>query len=67
MTELAMMPSLRSWFHRLVERLLPYYDPETERARDAKTEAITQRAIRVRIQSEKVRADYAAMGRRLTR
>lgn len=55
------------WFRTLVERVLPWYDPEEARARDENTERIRQESIRARIAAEKVRADYAAMGKRLQR
>jgi hypothetical protein len=64
MSDAAMRKTL---FHRLVERLLPWFDPEAEAIRNARSEAIRKRAIAARIRSEHVRADYAAMGRRLTR
>lgn len=51
---------MRSQWRRFVERLLPWYDPEAERARDARTEAIRLRSIRARIESERVIDAYRA-------
>lgn len=48
----------RSRWHRLVERLLPWYDPKAEEVRNARTEEVRLRAIAARIGAEKVRADY---------
>ena len=50
--------SVRSTFRRLVERLLPWFDPEAERKRNAHTEDIRLRAIRARINAEKVTKAY---------
>lgn len=47
----------RGWRH-LVERLLPWFDPEAERQRDEHTEAIRLRAIRARINAEQVVRAY---------
>jgi hypothetical protein len=51
---------MRSRWRRFVERLLPWYDPEAERARNARTEAIRLRSIRARIESERVIDAYRA-------
>lgn len=48
----------RGRFRSLVERALPWYDPEAERARNARTEAIRLRAIRARIDAERVVKAY---------
>ena len=43
---------------RIVELLLPWYDPAEERRRDEKTEAVRQISIHARIESEqRVAAD----------
>ena len=48
---------------RVVERLLPWYDPELEAQRDAHTEAIRQRSIRARIAAEAIRDRYERFDR----
>lgn len=56
---------------RLVEKLLPWYDPAAEERRNAHTEDIRQRSIRARIGAEELTSDlrsgYRAMGERLRR
>ena len=54
-------------FRRLVEWMLPWYDPEQEAARDARSEAIRQRSVAARINSERIRQDYAAAAKRIQR
>jgi len=59
-------------FHRLVERWLPWYDPELEARRDARTEAIRLRSIAIRIRIEsmgvrELRAAYFRAGLRVNR
>lgn len=58
---------LRQSFRDVIERLLPWYDPEAARAAEERSERIRQSAIRARINAENVRRDYNAMARRLTR
>ncbi len=41
-----------------VERMLPWYDPELEARRDARTEQIRRHSIAVRIHTERVRKAY---------
>lgn len=57
----------RAHWHRLVERLLPWWDPEVERKRDERTEAIRQRSIAARIDAERTRVAYRSMGTRMRR
>lgn len=64
MTTGALVPS--RW-HRLIERILPWYDPESERRRDERTEDIRQRAISARINAENVRHSYREYANRLDR
>lgn len=59
----AMTP--RSRVHRIIERLLPWFDPAEKARRDARTEAIRQRSIAVRIHTEHVRAAYRRAADRL--
>lgn len=54
--------------HRLLRRIfVPWWDPEQERKALEKSEEIRQRSIAARISAEKIRADYAAMSRKLDR
>lgn len=62
-----MRSRIKSRWHQLVEAVLPWYDPEKERAVQQRSERITRDAIAARISAEKVRQDYAAMGKRLER
>jgi hypothetical protein len=50
--------SVRSSARRLVEQLLPWYDPAAETIRNVKTEAVRQRAIRQRVHVERVIDQY---------
>ena len=52
------MASAKDRFRRIVEMLLPWYDPEAEKARNAKTEAIRLRSIAARVESERVIEAY---------
>ena len=52
---------------RFIERVLPWYDPKVEAARDARTEGIRQRSIAVRIAAEQVRRDYLIAAERARR
>lgn len=60
---------------RLIERILPWYDPEEEARRDARTEAIRRRSIAARITLEqltpeaqkRIRTAYIAYARELRR
>lgn len=60
-----------SVLHRLVEKLLPWYDPVVEERRNQRTEAIRRRSIAARIGAEELTSDlrsgYRAMGERLRR
>jgi hypothetical protein len=59
---------MRDRIRRLFERLLlPWYSPEEAAAAMDNNERIRRRSIAARIESEQVRRDYAAMGRRLSR
>lgn len=51
---------VRSAWRRLVERALPWFDPEAERKRNDRTERIRLRAIRARINAEQVTEAYRA-------
>lgn len=48
---------------RIVERILPWYDPELEARRDARTEGIRLRSIRARIAAEAIRDRYERFDR----
>ena len=50
---------------RMVERILPWYDPSYERLRNRRTEQMRQRSIRARIEAENVRAAYNSYADRL--
>jgi hypothetical protein len=59
----------RDPIHRLIE-MMPWYDRETERKREARTEQIRQRSIALRIRvegmtHEDLRGAYKAAGCRL--
>lgn len=61
------MPQL-SRLERAIERLLaPWRSPEQAKAEHEHSEAVRQRSIAARIESEKVREDYAKMSRRISR
>lgn len=51
-------PSMRETLRHLIARALPWYEPAKERERDRHTEAVRQRSIRARLQSERIIADY---------
>lgn len=64
----------KSWFHNLVERLLPWYDPKVEAERNERSATIHEAAIDARIKAETtiarveaggLRGNYAAMDKRL--
>ena len=64
----------RPWLQRMVEKLLPWYDPKVEAARAARSEVIHQQAIDARrtmepiiakVEAGGLRGNYAAMDRRL--
>jgi hypothetical protein len=50
--------SPRSPVRRLIERMLPWYDPTLEQLRDRRTEAVRRRAIAQRIRVERVISQY---------
>ena len=52
---------------RLIERLLPWFDPTVEAARNARTEGIRQRSIAARIAAEQVRLAYMVAAERARR
>ena len=52
---------------RMVERLLPWYDPTVEARRTAHSEDVHRRSIAARIEAEDVRAAYLDYARRLHR
>lgn len=56
-----------SSIRRLIERILPWYDPEYERLRDRRTESMRQRSVKARIEAEHVRAAYLEYADRLER
>jgi hypothetical protein len=51
----------------MVERMLPWYDPEVEARRNQRSEAIRHRAIAARIDSERVIVAYRRAAERLRR
>lgn len=63
--------SMGSRFRRLVERMLPWYDPDDTRRRNERTERVRQRAIASRLRAEAasraIRADYASYAARVRR
>jgi len=56
---------LPSRIRRIVERFLPWYDPQYEKLRDRRTEQLRLRSIRARIEAEHIRDGYAAYVERL--
>lgn len=62
-----MIVVVRSRWHRLIEMLLPWYDPATERRRNEHTEAIRRDAIAARIKAERVREAYRLSAARTKR
>lgn len=59
--------TLRDRLRRLVEAALPWFDPAEKARRDARTEAIRQRSVAVRIQTERVREAYRRAADRMER
>lgn len=70
----------RSRWHRLIEAVLPWYDPEAEAQRDERSHAIHEQAIEARIKAEEtirkveagglgvgLREGYRQTGQRLAR
>jgi hypothetical protein len=55
---------MRNKWRAWIEELLPWYSSARERQRDARTEAIRQRSISLRIRSERVLAQYRDADRR---
>lgn len=53
--------SFRDRLRAFVERLLPWYEPAREEARDAETERIRQRSIRTRKFAERRLAGYQSV------
>lgn len=54
-------------FRSLVEKWLPWYDPDREQLRDVRTERIRVKSIAARVFAEKVEralAEYREAGRR---
>ena len=45
-------------WRRLIERMLPWFDPLVERQRDRRTERIQQRSIAARLRAERIIARY---------
>ena len=45
---------MRSWLRALIERMLPWFDPEAARVRDEHTESIRRRSIAARIALERL-------------
>ena len=56
-----------SRWHRLIELLLPWYDPNLERKRNERTEAIRRDAIAARMKAEQVREAYMLSAQRTRR
>ena len=56
-------PTMPRRWRDVVERLLPWFDPERERQHNDRTEAIRQRSIATRIRAEGVVDDYRAADR----
>lgn len=54
-------------FERLMERLMPWHDPDDEARRDAKYEETRRRAVDVRKRAEAVLVSYAAEGEAVRR
>lgn len=52
---------------RLIEAILPWYDPSEERARATRSEALRVRSISARIEAERVRRSYVEYANRLER
>lgn len=52
---------------RVVETLLPWYDPTVEARRHAHTEEVRRRSIAARVEAEDVRAAYLEYSRRMRR
>ena len=50
---------------RIIERFLPWYDPEEEARRDARTEAIRVRSIKARVAAEAIQQPYREYAQRL--
>lgn len=57
----------RSRLHRVVEKLLLWYSPADEQARDDRTEALRQRSIAARLKAEQVRTAYKLAAERTRR
>ena len=51
---------MRNYVCALIERMLPWYDPHLEQSRNGYTRAVRLRAIKERINAERVLADYRA-------
>ena len=60
-----MLPMVPNRLRRIVERFLPWYDPQYEKLRDRRTEQLRLRSIRARIEAEHVRDGYVAYVERL--
>lgn len=58
---------VRDVLHHAIEAILPWYDPAEKARRDARTEAIRQRSIDVRMKVEQIRAAYRESGERQQR
>lgn len=54
-------------FERIMERLMPWHDPDAERERAERYEATRQRAVAVRKRSELVLASYDGESRAVAR
>jgi hypothetical protein len=54
-------------WRRFIERLLPWYDPKVEAARDRHTADVRRNSIAVRIDVERTRRAYRDYGDRVGR
>ncbi len=63
----ASVPSVRTRWHALVERFLPWLDPEEEKARDQRSQEIRERSIAIQTEADRTRRAYQAMERRMRR
>lgn len=49
---------MASRWRKLIERMLPWFDPLMERQRDRRSEAIARRSTAARMRAERVIEDY---------
>jgi hypothetical protein len=65
-TELLVLPVHDLW-RRIVERFLPWYDPEVEAARDRHTAEVRRKSIESRVDLERTRRAYRDYADRVVR